>query len=35
MLRDPLFLPILFYGTERIETEHEGSGGGETSEGDC
>ena len=26
---------ILLYGTERIEIEHEGSCGGETSEGDC
>jgi hypothetical protein len=25
----------LLYGTERIETEHEGSCAGETSEGDC
>src|SRR5262249_792598 len=35
MLRDSAFFRILLYGNERIETEHEGSCGGETSEGDC
>ena len=34
MLRNSVFFRILLYGTERIETEDEGSGG-ETSQGDC